>query len=269
MATESKKEPRFNNGRMYVQVRNRSLVGLRDLPEHLKTGSARAQLTPIFSILLSNIDEAFAAEIKGEVDNYIDRIELKPKFSSSKLDIRTDTNPDSFGYIEDMDILKNLPYEYDALLVDLSERFKSFKKPFIQEAAIQAADDVALLSALGLGNHAKDELKNEVVTLEWLSLDSTGKKTIEGIAKSLTRKLMNEMFGAYHAVEIQFCDNGVLSVQPDGDTSKIKCPVLVTIPLGLTPDEFSNSNIATLYEDALNIIADASEGKTYRELLAS
>lgn len=269
MTDASKKQPRFNNGRMYVQVRNRSLVGLRDLPEHLKTGTARAQLTPIFSILLTNIDEAFSAKIKGEVDNYIDRIELKPKFSSSKLDIRTDTDPNSFGYIEDMDILKKLPYEYEALLADLAVRFEEFQKPFIQSAANQAADDLALLAALGLGEHTKSLLKNELVALEWLALDTSGKKEIEGVAKSLTRKLLNEEFGAYHAVEAEFTEDSELSVKVDGDSSKIKCPIRVAIPCGMSPDEFTNSNIIALCETALDVIAGESEGKTYREFLAS
>ena len=148
--------------RMYVQQRNISLVGLRDLPEHMKGGDSPAQLTPIFSILLSDIEAAFLAQLKGETDNYINLLTLKTKFTSSKLEVRKTTSENDFGWIEDMSLLKQLPTEYTALEIELGKRFEKFKEVAAQRSLDQIQKDAALLSALGLANKTPESTKKLV-----------------------------------------------------------------------------------------------------------
>lgn len=154
------KKTKGRKGRMYVQQRNISLVGLRDLPEHMKGGDSPAQLTPIFSILLSEIEAAFIAQLKGETDNYINMLTLKPKFTSSKLEVRKTTAEDDFGWIDDMDLLKQLPTEYAALEKELKKRFDKFKELAVQRSLEQIQKDSEILSALGLTQNVPESTKN-------------------------------------------------------------------------------------------------------------
>ncbi|MBU2898334.1 hypothetical protein [Vibrio hepatarius] len=156
--TEGKKT-KGRKGRMYVQQRNISLVGLHDLPEHMKGGDSPAQLTPIYSILLSDIEVAFLAQIKGETNNYINMLTLKPKFTSSKLEVRKTTSVGDFGWIDDIELLKQLPTEFAVLEKELEKRFNKFKEVAAQRSLEKIEKDAALLSALGLANKVPESTK--------------------------------------------------------------------------------------------------------------
>lgn len=183
--TEGKKT-KGRKGRMYVQQRNISLVGLRDLPDHMKGGDSPAQLTPIYSILLSDIEAAFLAQLKGETNSYINMLTLKPKFTSSKLEVRKTTAADDFGWIDDIELLKQLPTEFAALEKELEKRFNKFKEIAVQRSLEQIEKDAALLSVLGLTHKvpATTEENMDVQALKNLGM-------IKSVPES-TKKLVSE-----------------------------------------------------------------------------
>lgn len=84
------------------------------------TGSSKAQLTPIFSIYEKDVIEAFKAQLKGEVQDYMTLLKLKTKFPSSNF-ASGPPNPESFDWIEDMSLLQQLPEELTLLRVTLDE----------------------------------------------------------------------------------------------------------------------------------------------------
>lgn len=164
--TEAKKKSRKKNGRLYIQPRNISLVGLRDLPDHMVTGTSKAQLTPIFSIFEKNVFEAFDAQLKGDVADYMDLIPLKKKFSSSKLEVRTDTDPSAFGWIEDMEVLRQLPEEFGLLRERLDSMLEEYAPKFLENISARLKTNTQLLSACGVGVNLSPDAQEALASLK-------------------------------------------------------------------------------------------------------
>ena len=142
------RKPRAKNGRMYVIDRNFALVGLRDIPDTIKGNKSAAQLTPIFSITHTVIHDAFLAQLKGDVEHFLDRITLKEQYVTSKIPHRTDTKPDSFGWIDDLELLKKLPYEYTPLIEELELRYLSFRSECVEKMCENLIKNIKIARSL-------------------------------------------------------------------------------------------------------------------------
>ncbi len=145
--------------RMYCEERNNSIVGIRDVPKHLipSTNKSKNLLTPIFSIPISTIEEAFNKYLRGEIEDYTEAFQLRKKYSTSKLSIRSTINPDDFGWIEDLAILKQMPLEYTALMDKVDTLFTEYEKKAFANALDKASTLVSTAKGLNLESALKQE----------------------------------------------------------------------------------------------------------------